>query len=543
MIDEIQVKNVALIKEAEIEPSPKLTVLTGETGTGKSALLSSLKLLVGDRADASSVREGTDGLEVVGRFFTDDGDEDGHIVRRRVSADGRGRVDIDGQMASVKELARTYGATVDLCGQHEHQKLLDVTTHVGLVDAFAGDAAAEALSAYRAALKEARAAASELARVQEAGRASQEKLDEATFVLDRINEVNPSEEDYAQLEELLPKAEHAEALMQAAGAAHEAVAGDNGVSDVLSSAIQGLRDAAAYDAKLGKLADALESALIEAEDAASELRDYRDSVDLDPEELERLQEREASYQHLLRSYGPDLAHVLRRRDEAREVVDAAQDGGKRARAARKALEAAEARLADAAKTLEDKRRAAAPELARAVTAEMAELEMGTAQLEISIETLPRSQWGSEGPDHIELMYRPGSGLSLRPLRKIASGGEVSRVMLAVKVVLGDADATDTLVFDEVDAGVGGATARALAEVLKKLSQTHQVIVVTHLAQVAVMADTHYVVTKTASEVPETTLRRVSGEERVHEIARMLSGDQSAASLEHARALLGEDVPS
>lgn len=163
--------------------------------------------------------------------------------------------------------------------------------------------------------------------------------------------------------------------------------------------------------------------------------------------------------------------------------------------------------------------------------------MGTASLEVSLEPLPRSQWTLEGPDHAELMYRPGAGLSSRPLRRIASGGEVSRVMLAAKVVLGDADETDTLVFDEVDAGVGGATANALAEVLKKLSRTHQVIVVTHLAQVAVMADKHYVVTKTEGSVPETKLSEVEGDARVHEIARMLSGDESEASLSHAREML------
>lgn len=537
MIDEIQVRNVALIKEAEIEPAEGLTVLTGETGSGKSALLSSLKLLVGDRADASSVREGADGLEVQGRFFTDDGEEDGHIVRRRLTADGRGKVDIDGHMASVKELVQTLGRTVDLCGQHEHQKLLDVTTHVQLLDAFAGEPAAEAREAYQEALRKSDAAHRELRRVEEASRASEEKLDEAAFVLSRIDEVGPSEEDYAELEEALPKAEHAEALMRAAEGAHEAVAGDDGVSDVLSAAVAELREAARFDEKLGKLADALESALIEAEDAASELRDYADSVELDPEELEHLQEREAAYQRLIRAYGPDLAHVLARRAEAEETVSAVQDGGERVRRAKKALSAAEAELAEAARQLSSVRAKAVPELAAAITKEMGQLEMGTASLEVSLEPLPRSQWTLEGPDHAELMYRPGAGLSSRPLRRIASGGEVSRVMLAAKVVLGDADETDTLVFDEVDAGVGGATANALAEVLKKLSRTHQVIVVTHLAQVAVMADKHYVVTKTEGSVPETKLSEVEGDARVHEIARMLSGDESEASLSHACEML------
>ena len=171
---------------------------------------------------------------------------------------------------------------------------------------------------------------------------------------------------------------------------------------------------------------------------------------------------------------------------------------------------------------------------------MARLEMGTAVLEVSVERLPRAQWGATGPSRVELMYRPGTGLTARPLRRIASGGEVSRVMLACKVVLGEADGVDTLVFDEVDAGVGGSTARSLAAVLADLAKTHQVIVVTHLAQVAVRGERHYLVSKgEVSGVPETSLTEIDGKGRVAEIARMLSGDTSEISLEHARELLGE----
>ena len=165
--------------------------------------------------------------------------------------------------------------------------------------------------------------------------------------------------------------------------------------------------------------------------------------------------------------------------------------------------------------------------------------MGTAEVEVSVERLPREQWTGMGPSHVELLYRPAAGMAARPLRRIASGGETSRGMLAGKVVLGEADKVDTLVFDEVDAGVGGATARALAQVLSDLSHTHQVIVVTHLAQVAVMGERHYVVRKTGADVPETTISEVVGQDRVVEVARLLSGDADEASLEHARALLAE----
>lgn len=542
MIDELHVENVALIREATIVPASGLTVITGETGAGKSALLSSIKLLVGERADAGAVREGERALAVEARFFIHGGDPDGTIVRRRVEANGRGRVEIDGRMASVRELSEGIGASIDLCGQHEHQRLLRVQTHVDLLDAWGGEASAAALSSYRAALADARAAADELARVVELARSAQGKLDEAEFTLRTIDAVGPSVEEYAELEETLPRVEHAEQLMRAASSARGSLVGEGGAVDAIVSAISELEAAARHDERLSRFADALESDRIDLEDIASELRSYRDSVDFDPDLLDEMQGRMAAYQGLLRRFGPDVEDVLARRAEAAEVVDAVGDGGEREAACRRAVEAAEARLVQAADVLEAERRAAAPAFARAVSDQMAFLKMGSAEVSFALERLPRAQWSAAGPTKVELMYRPSAGLTPRPLRKIASGGEVSRVMLAVKVVLGEAAGAagadaETLVFDEVDAGVGGATAVALAEVLARLAKTHQVIVVSHLAQVAVQAETHYLVEKSAGDVSETSIRELSEDEREHEIARMLSGDASDTSLAHAREML------
>lgn len=539
MIDELHVRNVALIRDASIEPAAGLTVLTGETGAGKTALLSSIKLLVGERADAGMVREGAPALEVEGRLFLPGDDEDGTVVRRRVGADGRGRVDVDGHMASVRELAQRVGATVDLCGQHEHQRLLSVQTHVDMLDSWAGAPAGDALGAYREALAAAEAAASELERVREMGRATGERLDEAAFVLRRIDEVDPREGELEELEARLPRAEHGEALMEAASGARELLSGDGGACDSLGDAVRALSDAARFDPALGSWAKALESSLIDVEDVASELRDYADGLDFDPEELERLQGRLARLEGLRRAYGPSMADVLRRRDEAREVVEAASDGGELERRAAEELRRREAALAEAADALDAVRAEAAPRLARAVSEQMAFLEMGSAELVVSQERLPRAEWTRSGASRVEFLYRPGAGLTARPLRKIASGGEVSRVMLACKVVLGEADDCETLVFDEVDAGVGGATAVALASVLARLAATHQVIVVTHLAQVAVAAERHYLVRKSEGEsgVPETSLVEISGEDRVAEVSRMLSGDMGEASRDLAREML------
>ncbi len=464
MIDEIQVENLALIREATLVPARGLTVLTGETGAGKTALLSALKLLMGARADKDAVRDGEDSLTVSGRFYgiaSADGSESDAalaagdfdelrelVATRRVTADGRSRVSIDGRMASVGELARAVASTIDLCGQHEHQQLMKTSQHVRMLDAWAGEAVAQAHAAYEEALATANAAAAELARVREAG-----------YVL---------------------------------------------------------------------------------EDMARETRDYREGVEFDPEALAQQQERMASLQGLLRMYGPRMEDVLARRAEAADLVSLVDDAAERERAAQQELDRAEEALAQAAAVLTEARAEAAPRFAAAVCAQMDRLEMGGAELVCDLAPLERGQWTKVGPQAVEFLFRPGAGMQARPLARIASGGEVSRVMLAVKVVLGEADEVDTLVFDEVDAGVGGSTAVALADVLADLARTHQVIVVTHLAQVAVRGQAHYVVQKAAGDegaMPETDLRQLDSAERPAEIARMLSGDATETSLAHARELL------
>lgn len=540
MIDEIHVENVALIREADLVPGAGLTVLTGETGAGKTALLSALKLLMGERADSSAVREGSEGALVEGRLFAGPHDEEGFVATRRLGADGRSRARIDGGLASVRELSERVSPLIDLCGQHEHQRLLDPASHVGMVDAWAGTGVADALKAYREALARAAEAARELARVEEASRTQGSRLEEARFALERIDEVDPKPGEYEELEERLPRAEHAEALAICANDASEALSGEGGTLDALNSAIAGLSRMGSVDAKLADFAEELTSAAIIIEDAASDLRRYRDSVDYDPAELAAAQERFSAFKGLLRQWGPRMEDVFARRAEAAELLSLVDDAEARVRRAREALEAAEAVLDEAARALTKRRNAAAPRFCREVGKQMARLEMGRAELVWESRELPRERWTAQGPCACELLYRSGAGLTPRPLRRIASGGELSRVMLAAKVVLGEADAVDTLVFDEVDAGVGGATARSLAQVLADLARTHQVIVVTHLAQVAVQGSVHYVVRRDDSEdVPETRLLRVEGPERIAEVARLLSGDATEESLAHAKQMLAE----
>ena len=547
MIDEIQVQNLALIREATLEPARGLTVLTGETGAGKSALLSALKLLMGVRASADAVRDGEEGLMVSGRFFGlktpegiagDDADklavDDETVVTRKVNAQGRSRASVNGAMASARELTALVAPSIDLCGQFEHQQLMRPATHVSLLDAWAGADVSEAREAYGAALQAAKEAEAFLAHVKEVQESSSAKLDDARFTLSRIDEVNPLEGEYEQLAHDLELAENAELLAVAAGTAHAALSDDEGALDALNTAAAALEKGGRVDASLLALAESLREAGFIMEDVSSQARDYRDRLEFDPAELAFQQERFSSLQGLLRAYGPNMEDVFARRAEAAELVSLADDSGGRLREAQEALDAAEATLARAADELDAARLAAAPRFAAEVTEVMKRLQMEGAQLTCSQERLPRASWSAAGPSSFEFLYCPTAEAHPRPLARIASGGEVSRVMLATKVVLGNHDEVATLVFDEVDAGVGGAVAVSLAEEIANLAKTHQVIVVTHLAQVAVRGDVHYVVSR---EGDETRLAPVQGAEREREIARMLSGSATEASLAHARELL------
>lgn len=541
MIDEIQVQNLALIREASLSPSRGLTVLTGETGAGKTALVEALKLLMGARANAGMVRDGEEALTVSGRFVANPEtqpsslQDDEVVVTRRVSADGRSRANINGAMASVGELADIVGPTIDLCGQFEHQQLMRPATHVGMFDAWAGEAVSPALEAYREAFDAARQAADALARVREAGELSSAKLDDARFTLKRIDEVNPEEGEYEQLQHDLEIAEHAESLATAASTAHEALSGDGGALDALNAAASALEAVGRIDAALSEMAQSLRDAGYALEDVSTSARAYRDDIEFDPETLAQQQERFSHMQGLLRAYGPRMQDVFERRAEAAELVSLVDDSAARLREAQQTCDKAEEDLAKAADALDAARDAAAPRFAADVTAVMSRLEMGGAQLVCSRHRLDRDAWTETGPSSFEFYYRPAAGMQPRPLARIASGGEVSRVMLACKVVLGAHDDVDTLVFDEVDAGVGGATAVALADVIADLSRTHQVLVVTHLAQMAARADTHYVVHRDGAE---TSLALVRGADREREIARMLAGGITETSLAHARELLG-----
>lgn len=567
MIDEICVRNLALIKEATLRPGSGMTAITGETGTGKTALLASCRLLMGQRADKDLVREGEDEASVEGRLFLDaslgvDGDiwvdeqpeaeelqvglaencrmvEREMVVSRRLSSDGRSRVKINGQLASVSELASLVSPAIDLCSQHDHQLLLKPQAQRHFLDMFCGNGDNGLLDSYREAYANVQEASRALDAVLAGKSATSAALEEARRILRQIDAVEPSQEDYDELMANLRKSENAELLSRVSSEAYAALSGEGCALDNLNGALGLIEDGAKADSLLSAQADSLRDALFTVEDVARDIAAYSSAIDLDVGSLEFMQERAAAYQSLMRSFGPEISDVVKRADEARSVINAVENSDEAENKARAALEAAESALHDAAQALSKARLESAPTFSREVSAVMSRLEMGSAEFICEVEMSQRDHWTIDGPDEVRFMYRPSAGMQCRPMARIASGGELSRVMLALHVIMGSQDSVPTLVFDEIDAGVGGSTALALGEVLAELAQTHQVIVVTHLAQVAARASHQYVVSKSDDEgIAQTCIQEVSGEDRIREIARMLSGSMTDASLQHARELLG-----
>ena len=375
--------------------------------------------------------------------------------------------------------------------------------------------------------------------MQELESADAVELDRARFALEQIGKADPQEGEYEELIERMPRLENAEMLVHEAMSAQRNLTGSGGAVESLESALGSLERIAAVDASVESVLELVREAFFSLEDVGRDLATYKDGVDFPQEELEAAQDRIAELQGLMRGFGPRMEDVLAQRAEAEAKIREYDGRDELISQARKKRDAAESALADAARVLAEARGRVIPRFIDAVQAQMARLEMKGARLEASITDLPRGQWDAWGSQSFEFLFAAGEGLSAQRLGKIASGGEMSRVMLALKVALGECDQVDTLVFDEIDAGVGGSTARALGAVLRDLAKTHQVIVVTHLPQVAVCGDTHYLVTKSDDALPQTCLTSVSGESRTAEIARMLAGEVSETSLAHAAELLGE----
>ncbi len=535
MLEELHVRDLALIEEVWLEFGPGMTVLTGETGAGKTALVGALKLLIGERADSTLVRAGAEETLVEGRIRVGASE---FVAKRRVSADGRSRCHLDGEMATVGQLSETLGPLFDLHGQHEHQALLSPSNHCGYLDRYIGEPAATALAAYREALHGFRQARDSLREAETRRLEAESRVDYLRFVANEIASAAPTDGEDAELDRRMPALRHSEKLSEAASEAFAVTRGDSGASDALALALSALERVKGLDPALDELVARLSDAAAQIDEVGLELRQYGEGIEHDPRALDAAEARLSTLAGLKKKYGPQLSDVIRTREEAENTLSSLEDSEGGLSGFRARLEEAQSDLQAKAARLSTLRHEAVCLFVHELEGAVAELAMPGARFDVSLEELDFEGWTQDGPHRLEFLFAPAEDQPFRPLAKIASGGEVSRVMLAMKGVLGEADQVPVLVFDEVDAGIGGATATAVGRRLAELARSHQVLVVTHLAQVAALADSHLVVEKLVCDGSTSTLVRVvEGDDRVAEIARMLSGGESATSLAHAEELL------
>jgi DNA repair protein RecN (Recombination protein N) len=556
MLLELRVENLLLIERAELRFGPGLTALTGETGAGKTVLAHALDLLLGGRPRAGIVRPGAQEAYVEGVFTVSDGlldelpelrerlpaDADELVLARRVAAEGRSRAFVQGRSAPAAELTELGGRLVSFYGQHEHRRLTLAAQQLEIVDAFCGPDHLEAREALRHAFARARALERELEELRAHTGARERERDLLAFELAEIDALEPDPDDERGLREERDRLRQVDALRVAALGGAEALSSESpdgvdvaaalGESERLADAVAGV------DAQLDALAERLRALRIEAEDLGGEIRRYAGELADDPARLEEVEERVDRYDRLARKHGGSveavIAHAERCRAELAELEGAEEAGDARERE----LRAARAEEDELAARLSAAREAAAPRLAEAVRAELAELGMEGATFSVELER--RDRRAAFGDERVELLIAPNPGVAPAPLRESASGGELSRTMLALmSVASGGEEGAATLVFDEVDAGIGGQTARAVGRKLRSLAERRQVLCITHLPQIASLADRHFRIEKhAAGTVAHTVVEELSEDAVVAELCRMLGGDaEDEGARRHAEELL------
>ena len=543
MLRFLKVRNFALIDHLEIHFEDAFNLLSGETGAGKSIIVDALGLIAGSKASSDAIRTGESRAIVEAVFDADiaselerlglDTESSEVIIRREISSDGRNRVFINSQPSTVAALKDLAPALLDIHGQHDQQTLMDSSSQLDLIDAFAGtgDLAAKVRELDDAIQK----TEAQLAEVTADHARKVERLDLLRFQRDEIQKTNPRPGETEAAHQQLAVLSHATKLLDAATRGYEQLyESDNSVSTVLSQTERALRDAAQYDQRLEPLAAQAESARIQIQDVASGLRDYAARIEANPQELERLQSRLAELERLHRKYGPDLLGHL-------DKVNGEMDSMGLAEAQKDKLVQQIAVLREAynkvAQSLSRKRRSASRGLQTQVIQELKSLAMPNVRFEIAWSDV--SPGRSRGIDRAEFLISANPGEELRPLDKVASGGELSRIMLALRTVLVVDEAAKTLVFDEVDAGVGGKAAETIGQKLQELSRRYQILCVTHLPQIAACSDHHFRIEKLIlGGRTVTRVEPLSGESRVDELVRMMSGSRvTDAARQHIREML------
>lgn len=562
MLEDLSIKDFAIIDSVQLEFTKGFNVFTGETGAGKSILIGALSFLLGGKADVSQIRTGAQEARVSGTIFISEKQKDALVwlkernielennrvlLRRTIKDTGKTAAWVQDTPVTKNELADFTNYLVDIHGQHEHQSLMRVSEHRKFLDAYAGiTSQVEAFTELYNQLVEKRKVLAEM-NTSDAERA--QKIELLRFAIDEIENAKLKVQEEEELSAEESRLTQYEKLYDEIEQISQIFTGESGAVSLLKRSRPVLEKISSIDNSLASLSGRLETAYYEIDDIAEEIKSYKNSLVFDPGRLEQVQERLALIYKLKKKYVPQngstIEDLLAYKDQAQVQLDSLSSfEGNRAALENEVNEIAK-KVSIEAKALSEKRHGASKEMAEKIQAVLANLGMkGTlfdAGLSIKPQTGGVQRCGPYGVDNIEFMISANPGSPLRPLAKIASGGELSRVMLAFKTILADTDTTPTLIFDEIDTGIGGEVAVAIADHIKKLSLKHQILCISHLANIAVCADTHIKIEKSVNAQKTTTsVRTITGQTRVEEIARMLAGDSaSAASLEHARVLLSQ----
>lgn len=547
MLRKLSVRNFAVISDVTFAPQPGLNVFTGETGAGKSVAISALSFVLGARGSVSLIKDGADKLEVRAEFSAQLPlaltkkyalNNSSIILARTLDRSGKGKSYLNGKPVPVAVLAEIGRELVDFHGQHEHQSLLRTEVQLQLLDTFGGlDTLKEKVHTAWKAWREA------VAQLEAANLSEQEKqrqLDLYTFQLQEIENAAPKEGEDLELEQKLPQLKHAGRLVELAAAAYQDLYEDeNSAVTLVGRAARQVREMAELDDAAAPLADALSHAETLISEASSDLSTYQDGLHADPQILDEMLSRHEKLKRLKLKYGPELSDVLRTAAEMKAQIERLQNAELLQEELTREVQKTRKILDQACEKLHTKRTETARELATRLQAEISPLGFKGLQFEIAVEMDPENP-GPTGADSVEFLFSPNPGQAPRPLRAVASGGELSRVMLGLKTVL--AGDVPTMVFDEVDTGIGGRTATLVGHKLRTVAQGRQVLCVTHLATVAACADAHFHIEKnTDGKTTDVSLAALSGEQITQEIARMLGAlaDNDETALTHARKILAD----